>query len=52
MKPLPGFDIALSKFIQEECRQEADTILKEKDVDKSTFNLMELADFSFDSLLE
>ena len=48
---LPNFNLALSKFLQKECKKEADNILGEKDDTISSFTLEKIEDFSYKNLL-
>ena len=50
-KGLPNFNVALSNFLQEECRKEADNILGEKDASSSSFTIEKIEDFSYKNIL-
>ena len=50
-KGLPNFNVALSNFLQEECRKEADNILGEMDASSSSFNLDKVENFSYRNIL-
>ena len=52
MKNLPNFEKDFQKFVREECRLEADKILKNKDPPLSEFNLKTLKDFHYNCELE
>ena len=47
MKELPNFDKDFLQFVREECRLEADQILKNKDPPPSSFNLESLKSFDY-----
>ena len=51
MKSLPDFDKEFPKFVREECRLEADRILKNKDPPLSEFNLSSLNNFKYENVL-
>ena len=50
-KGLPNYNVALSNFLQEECRKEADNILGEMDASSSSFNLEKVENFSYRNIL-
>ena len=52
MKSLSSFQPALISFVQEESRQQADNILVEKDLPRSSFSLQTLGDFSYKQQLD
>ena len=52
MKSLPNFEKEFHKFVREECRLEADNILKKKDPPLSEFSLKTLRDFHYNCELE
>ena len=51
MKLLPNFDKHFQNFVREECRLEADNILKNKDPPIKEFNLQSLRNFQYSSEL-
>ena len=50
-KGLPNFNMALSNFLQEEYRKEADNILEQKEACSSSFNLEKVENFSNKDIL-
>ena len=47
MKSLPNFKADFHEFVREECRQEADLILKDKDPPVNSFDLRSLTNFNY-----
>ena len=52
MKSLASFPLALTNFVQEESRQQADNILNDKDLPRTSFSLQDLDTFSYKDLLK
>ena len=52
MRPLSSFPSALNDFVQEECRQQAENILGEKDPPRALFSLITLENFSYKDQLK
>ena len=52
MKPLPNFPSEFVAFVQEESRQEAQGILKNKDIPRASFTLQDMMDFDYNDQLE
>ena len=52
MQQLSSFPSALNTFVQEECRQQAENILAEKDPPRALFSLLSLETFSYKDQLE
>ena len=52
MKTLPNYENEFSKFLQEELRIEADSILSDKDPHRGTFSLENVGDFSYADMLQ
>ena len=52
MENMTGFDTALQNFVKEKTKKEADTILSDKDLPRSQFNLENLRKFSYKTELD